>query len=401
MKDLASIRVEEIMTSPVVAVPASLSLRETAKVVEGRRISCAVVEDGGVPVGIVTERDLVRSLSRGVDPDESVGAHVGKQLVSVDAGVPVGQVLSVMQDCSIRHLPVVSSGKVVGLVTQTNIMRFSEEVLKGYSEALEEQVRRQTVELHQAAEFKDRILGMAAHDLRTPLTVVAYWSEVLETLGEGEEVEGLDRRQILRMIGDQAAQMNKLISDLLDITRIQQGKLVLRLAPADIRDILASRLDVYAALAHKKGISLERSLGEGLPMVEMDSERVGGVVDNLVSNAVKFCGKGDSILVRTESMAEGGIRVEVEDSGQGISEQDMPKLFTEFAKLGAKPTANETSTGLGLAIVKKVVEQHGGQVYARSTLGKGSTFGFSLPAKQPAGPAPAAPAAQQQQSAAA
>ncbi|MFA6319022.1 MAG: ATP-binding protein [Elusimicrobiota bacterium] len=393
MKDLADVRVEEIMTSPVVTIPADTDLRETARIVEKRRISCAVVEEAGVPVGIVTERDLVRVLSRGVDPGEKVGAHVGKPLVSVDAGVPVRQVLSVMEDCSIRHLPVTSSGKVVGLVTQTNIMRFSDDVLKGYSEALEEQVREQTVELRKAGEFKDHVLGMAAHDLRTPLTVISYWSEVLGALEDGEELEGVDRRHVLATIGAQAGRMNALISDLLDISRIQHGKLELKLEPADIAAVIGARLDVYTVLAQKKGIDLRRETPEGLPAVEMDRERIGAVVDNLVSNAIKFSRKGDRIVIRAAALVEGGLRVEVEDTGQGISEADMPRLFTEFARLGAKPTADEASTGLGLAIVKKVVERHGGDVSARSRLGEGSTFGFTLPLKVPAPPQPQASAA--------
>ncbi|MBI5624479.1 MAG: CBS domain-containing protein [Elusimicrobia bacterium] len=383
MKDLTSIRVEEIMTSPVVSVPGSLSLRETAAIVEKRRISCAVVEENGVPAGIVTERDLVRSLGRGVDPSEPVINHIGKPLVSVDASIPVNQVLAVMGDCSIRHLPVMSEGKVVGVVTQTNIMRFSEEVLKSYSESLEEQVKEQTVELRKAGEFKDHILGMAAHDLRTPLTVITYWAEVLESLEDGEEIEGVDRKHLLRTIGAQAGQMNRLITDLLDIARVQKGKLELRLAPVSIEAVVAPRLDVYAALAQKKGIELRRELAEGLPQVELDAERIGTVVDNLVSNAVKFSRPGDSIVIRAQAV-NGGVRLEVEDTGQGIRPEDMPKLFTEFAKLETKPTANEASTGLGLAIVKKVIEHHGGKVHVSSRLGKGSTFGFTLPLKRDA-----------------
>ena len=245
MKDLRNVRVKEIMTSPVVTVQYDATLRQAARLIDERRISCLVVEKDGGPAGILTERDLVRSVSQGVDPATAVGALIGEPLVSVEADSRVEQALAVMEKHSIRHLPVVCSGKVAGLVTQTNIMRFSEEMLKVYSQALEEQVKRQTEELRQAGEFKDYILGMAAHDLRAPLAVITAWCELLESLQAGEKIDGLDERQIPETLLRQASQMSRLISDILDISQIHRGKLKLRPAPARIDSVIAERIGVH------------------------------------------------------------------------------------------------------------------------------------------------------------
>jgi signal transduction histidine kinase len=228
---------------------------------------------------------------------------------------------------------------------------------------------------------------MAAHDLNNPLTVILGCGEIiLESLAN----ESPDFKQVfiesVETMRRQAWAMGRLLSDILGFSRIQQGKLSLELGPAAINEVVAARLEAHETLARRKGISVRTDLKEGLPVVAMDVERIGEAVDNLLSNAVKYSRLGGEVWIKTAASAGGGVLIEVEDTGAGIAQQDFPKLFREFSRLGNKPTGGEGSTGMGLAIVKKIVELHGGDVRVSSLPGRGSTFGFTLPRPQAAEP---------------
>ena len=122
-------------------------------------------------------------------------------------------------------------------------------------------------------------------------------------------------------------------------------------------------------------------LPDGLPFAQFDAQKISEVIDNLVSNAIKFTPKNGAIRIKS-SLVEESIIIEISDNGLGLSEDDIKKAFKRGSKLSARPTAGESSTGLGLWIVKKLVEAHDGKVWVRSAVGKGSTFAFSIPVKQ-------------------
>lgn len=233
-------------------------------------------------------------------------------------------------------------------------------------------------ELQALNDKKNEFLGLAAHDLRNPLGLISGWTGLavrnLETGKQPVARVVADLERVLKV----AAQMNQIVAELLDISAIESGKLRLEPRPQDLRSILEECEQLYAHLAAEKGIELALEPGPTLPPVEADHSRVIEVMANLLSNAVKYTHPGGRVRIRCEQR-NGEAVTHVEDTGQGLTPEDLAVMFKRFGKLSARPTAGEPSTGLGLAIVKKIVELHGGRIWVTSERGKGSTFSFSLP----------------------
>jgi signal transduction histidine kinase len=227
--------------------------------------------------------------------------------------------------------------------------------------------------------IKDEFLGMAAHDMRTPLTVIKGWCDLFlqHLLGTltGEQVEAIDG------INQQAALMLHLINDLLDVAKIDAGKVQLAPAFHNISDIVAEYLRTQSLVAAKKHITLVNQVRSDLPPAWIDAERVGQILGNLLSNAFKFSPENATVAVSAVSNGD-FIEVSVSDTGVGIPPEDVEKMFEKFAQVSSRAPRGEKGTGLGLAIVKKLVEMHGGRVWAKSKVGEGSTFSFSLPTKK-------------------
>lgn len=222
---------------------------------------------------------------------------------------------------------------------------------------------------------KNKFLGIAAHDLRGPIGGIMGLSGVLleETMGKLSE----DQSQFISMIHSVSKGMLELLDDLLDVSVIESGKLEIQPRSDNLKKLLENRIVICNFAAHKKQIRIHTDIPE-LPEFPFDAKRIAQVFDNYMSNAIKFSPLNSNIYV---IMAEDGsmIRVSVRDEGPGISAEDRGKLFGEFQRLSARPTAGETSTGLGLAIVKKIIEGHGGKIAVDSSPGAGSTFSFLLP----------------------
>lgn len=234
-------------------------------------------------------------------------------------------------------------------------------------------------ELRVLNEVKNEFLGMAAHDLRNPLSgIIGQVALLISDLERGtlNPVEGVVDLQYIQRA---AEHMAHLVGELLDISAIESGKVHLRLASLNLTALIRERCRYYQRVAAQKKIRLEfQEPGTGLPEVTGDGERLQEVLDNLLSNAVKYTYPGGQVDIWSES-SNGEVRVLVKDTGQGLTPQDLNGIFGTFRKLSARPTAGEPSTGLGLAIVKKSVELHGGRVWVESKKGVGSTFGFALP----------------------
>jgi len=241
-------------------------------------------------------------------------------------------------------------------------------------------IRNLQKELTKLGEIKDEFLGIAAHDLRTPLTVIKGWCDLFneEMLGalNDEQKEAVDG------ITQQVKLMLNLINDLLDVTKIESGKVELNLGQCKIQDVVAQHERSYALLASKKNITLKTEFGNDMPSVNLDKERISQVLNNLLSNAFKFSPEGSSITMASVKSGD-FIEISVVDTGIGIPEEAMHKMFQKFSQAGHRAPGGEKGTGLGLAIAKKLVKLHGGRVWVESKEGKGSTFTFSLPIEGP------------------
>ncbi|MBF0425989.1 MAG: hybrid sensor histidine kinase/response regulator [Magnetococcales bacterium] len=225
---------------------------------------------------------------------------------------------------------------------------------------------------------KNRFLGMAAHDLRNPLTFIRGMSELLQ----GTELPEEKKCKFLQSIHDVSHQMLTLVNDLLDVAAIESGHLDLELQSCDLAALVAERAEIVALGAREKGIVLVVE-ADAVPSLLLDPGRIGQVIDNLLTNAVKFSQPGTTVWVRTLVAAD-RVQVVVRDQGPGLSPEDLRRIFGAFQRLSARPTGNERSTGLGLSIAKKIVDAHGGELRVASVVGAGSTFTLAFAPVHPA-----------------
>ncbi|MFP6747364.1 MAG: HAMP domain-containing sensor histidine kinase [Alphaproteobacteria bacterium] len=246
-------------------------------------------------------------------------------------------------------------------------------------------VRMEAGEFHmeRAAEVEERLkelnalknehLGIAAHDLRNPISAIRNMSQMLVEM-ELDETTKLD---FLHSIYRVSNQMLALVNNLLDVAVIESGKLKLNMRDGNLSALAAERAAVIRPIAAEKGLRVETALVE-VPDSPFDAAWLGQAIDNLLSNAVKFSEPGTSLVISCR-LAGANIEISVTDQGPGIPEDELGSLFGKFEKLSVQPTAGERGAGLGLSIVKAVVEAHGGGVEAQSTVGQGAVFSISLP----------------------
>jgi signal transduction histidine kinase len=239
-------------------------------------------------------------------------------------------------------------------------------------------------ELREANRLKDQFLATLSHELRTPLTAINAW---VEMLGDGSAPDG-DLQDGIQAIGASATSLTRLISDLLDLSRVQRGVLRLNRDLIDInRAAATAELSVrQSALARRVDLRVE--LADGLPRTVADGQRVQQILWNLLSNAIKFTRAGGSVLLRTrvseDEAGETGVRarwieLEVEDTGEGIAHDFLPHVFERFRQADGSATRRHGGLGIGLSLVKELTEAHGGTVTAASEPGHGSRFTVRLP----------------------
>jgi PAS domain S-box-containing protein len=228
----------------------------------------------------------------------------------------------------------------------------------------------------EANRLKDEFLATLSHELRTPLNAILGWVQILQT-----ESLGPDRaRQAIDVIGRNARLQGQLIEDILDVSRIITGKLRVERAPLSIGPLLEAAVAGVAPVAEARGIVLTKSIAADLPPVQGDTRRLHQVVGNVLANALKFTPAGGRVAV-TCSVTEGGVQIEVADTGVGIEPEFQPYIFERFRQADSRSTRRHGGLGLGLAIARYLVEQHDGTISAHSDgVGRGTTVTIVLPA---------------------
>jgi signal transduction histidine kinase len=226
-----------------------------------------------------------------------------------------------------------------------------------------------------ANQAKSEFLANMSHELRTPLNAIIGFSEVLSERMFGEVNE--KQAEYLADIQQSGQHLLSLINDILDLSKIEAGRMELEPSDFDLPSAIEHSLTLVRERAHRRGIGLGHTVDEQLGMIHADERKLKQVLLNLLSNALKFTPEGGRIDVRA-ALRDGVAEVSVTDTGIGISPEDQEAVFEEFRQVGTASKKVE-GTGLGLAISKKFIELHGGKIWVTSQVGTGSTFAFTLP----------------------
>ncbi len=248
-----------------------------------------------------------------------------------------------------------------------------------------ERLNQQTNELRRLNQTKSEFVSMVSHELRTPLTIIKEGIRLnLDgTAGPTNEMQ----KECLNMALDGANRLGRLISDLLDVSRIEAGRLRLAKREVDFNKLLENLRDSYRGSMQEKRIALEFNISRELPKVFGDTDKITQVVTNLIDNALKFTSEGGRITIMASekvSMGEPELAIEfveisIADTGLGIPKEEAERIFEKFYQIGSHLTRQSGGSGLGLSIAKSLVEAHGGKIAVQSELGKGSKFTFTLP----------------------
>jgi PAS domain S-box-containing protein len=233
--------------------------------------------------------------------------------------------------------------------------------------------------LHQAIRARDDMMGIVSHDLRNPASAVKMLARSI--LAESRERGDIppDVAERVEIMLQAAAQIDALIQDLLDVTRLEAGRLTV--SPRDVapRPLVEAALYAMRTLAESTGVALEASYADELPMVYADPDRVTQLLSNLVGNALKFTPAGGRVEVRVQPYDEGTL-VSVVDTGDGIPAEQLPHVFDRFFQVNSARAGARHGAGLGLPIARGIVEAHGGTIWIESAAGRGTTVRFTLPA---------------------
>ncbi len=323
-----------------------------------------------------------------------------KPLVLPAAGTP--------RPRSFVHAPIGAEGRTIGVLSaysSTGNVYFSPEFLQFFqtlaaqlglglrnaqlyqelsdlSRGLEEKVRRRTAELEEANRrlqeldrLKSDFVSTVSHELRTPLTAIRSLSESLLT---GRDIPRARQEQFLAIIAQESQRLSRMINQLLDLSRIEAGKMEWRMEVLDLGEVVGAAVQTHRALFDDKGIELQARPAPGPVRVMADRDKIIQVLTNLLSNAAKFTPPGGRVWVRASAEGGWGV-VEVEDTGVGIPAGQIDAIFEKFRQVGDTLTAKPEGAGLGLPISRDIVEFHGGTLTVRSQEGRGSCFRVSLP----------------------
>lgn len=240
-------------------------------------------------------------------------------------------------------------------------------------------LRHDLIQMRKLEKMRSQFLGNTSHELRTPIFTV---QGILETLQENPNCDSKTFHKFISKAHNQTVRLNNLLRDLIDISRIESGEMKLNSYPFDVVNCLKTQIEELQSTAVQNNVTLEFEHNQQTDSVIVlgDQERLGQVVVNLVENAIKYNKPGGTVNVGYR-LHDDSVEIYVTDSGQGIADEHIPRIFERFYRVDKERSRAVGGTGLGLAIVKHIIEAHGSKVYVRSKIGEGSTFSFSLKRK--------------------
>ena len=273
-----------------------------------------------------------------------------------------------------ERLKLIASGDFAGRVEIPNADELG--ALAGNLNRMSEELGRLYAQLETTSRHKSEFLANMSHELRTPLNAIIGFSEVLLERMFGELNPKQD--EYLQDIMTSGRHLLSLINDILDLSKIEAGRMELELTKFDLPAAMENALTLVRGRAEAHAIALTRDVDRRLGEFVADERKLKQVLVNLLSNAVKFTPEGGRVDVRA-APADGGVEISVSDTGIGIAPEDQEAIFEEFRQAGGDYTRKREGTGLGLSLARKFVELHGGRLWVKSEMGNGSTFTFTLP----------------------
>ena len=353
MSDQVRLRIQEVVSSRSRLEAVLLSMFDGVMVVdssgaillmnEALRILFGISEDpvGKRPLEVVRNADIQDVV------DRTLGRTRGVESKELSLVVPAEKTFL------IHATPVVQDNKTGGAVL----------VFHDISELL------------RLEKIRQDFVANISHELRTPVSTIKGYTE---TLLDGALEDKENARDFLNIVHADSERLAKLIDDILDLSRIESGRLKLEPRPCALDRIVGRVVSALGRQAQERGIRLVTEIPAFLSSVLADEDRITQVLSNLLDNALKYTESGGSVTV-TAREADGYVRVDVRDTGSGILEKDLPRVFERFYRADRQHSSEKIGTGLGLSIVKHIVQAHNGQVFVESVFGRGSTFSFTLP----------------------
>jgi len=374
----ASLRVADNMSTRVQCVPVGAALREAARLLAEHAISCLVVVDDDAPAGILTERDVVRAVAR--DPvgwaANSVRDVMSHPVHVTDTGATVAEVIATCSRHRVLGLAVVTErGRLVGIVTQTDLVRAAHRHLQGYAAELERLIGERTAELRDSERRRDDLVDLTVHDIKNSVCVVESALDMMEQ----DPVGAASFAPLLRRASQR---IGHLVCTLLDVNRLENGAMALRTRDVPWASLCEPVLAETGLLAQAKSVALNRS-GESHTIVHCDPALIERVLLNLLDNAIGVAPDRSTVDVHAERTAEGSFLVRVGNRGRTIAPEVLPTLFRKYWQGGESPVKRLGGWGLGLTFCRLALERHGGTIRAISPYvdGEGAAFEFVLPAQ--------------------